>query len=236
MAARLLPRVRRRLLLVVDDVHELPPDSGAVTVLRELAGHTVDRLQLVLLSRRPLPFSLARDRGRGRLTELHAPELALGALEVDALLDAALPNGDPALGALVREHADGWPAAVRIVVEALRSVDGRDAAAVLDRLGRPGGPLYEYLAEEVVDQEPAPVRELLRWLALLGDADPASLAGTIDAGAPALLPDLVRRGLVREGPGRDRWSLVRPLREHFAQDDVLPARRRAALHGMIAAR
>lgn len=217
--------------LVVDDLQEVAPGTDPARALEGLCRYAPDRLHLVLISRREPPFSLARLRGQGLVAEIHASELALDVAEVDALLRSTVGAEPPGLAARLWERSGGWPAAVCRAVEMLREVEPDHRPAVLERLTRPGERLHSYLAEEVIAAEPEPVREMLRRLAVLGEANVSSLitSGVVDdAGA---LADLARRGLVRPTPGRiDRWSLVRPLRDYFDHEPALPERDRARLH------
>src|SRR6266540_1934142 len=59
----------------------------------------------------------------------------------------------------------GWPAAVRLTAEALRAVPADRRAEALDALHRPGGRLFEYVAEEVFGRAAPSIRKLLRRVA-----------------------------------------------------------------------
>ena len=94
---------------------------------------------------------------RARSLDLGGTALAvLGRRRSAALLDALLgddrDHADLRDVAATRIHAatGGWPAAVRLALEAYRIAPGGDREAVLDRLQRPEGPIFAYLAEEVV--------------------------------------------------------------------------------------
>ena len=224
--------MREHLVLVVDDFHELPPDGGAVSIVKALCRHAPEQLHLALVSRRELPFSLARLRGQGLVTEIHAPELAFDSGEVAELLRAAIGDCPPELAWLVWERTDGWPAATWLAVQALRVAGADERIDTLARLVRPGERLYDYLREEVLDAEPEPVALELRRLAVFGTVTRATAA----AGTAALLAELTRRGLALRAPGGpDRWSLVAPLRDYFDQEPAIPATERAALHRLAAA-
>src|SRR6185503_1158417 len=86
-----------------------------------------------------------------------------------------------------RVHAatGGWPAAVRLAIEAVRAAPAGDHDGVLERLQRPEGPLFAYLAEEVVAAAPESTRAMVRHavhfdrfnaalLEAIGVPDPAS--------------------------------------------------------------
>jgi ATP/maltotriose-dependent transcriptional regulator MalT len=68
----------------------------------------------------------------------------------------------------LHEATGGWPAAVRLALEALRSVPAAERRRTLAGLRRPGSPLFAYLAGEVVERESAEVQALVRTVAPLG--------------------------------------------------------------------
>ena len=223
------------IALVVDDLQEIAPDTDSARALEGLCRHAPDRLHLVLISRSEPPFSLVRLRGQGLVAEIHASELAFDVAEVDALLRSTVGAEPLGLAAQLWERSGGWPVAVCQAVEMLREVEPDHRAEVLERLTRPGERLHSYLAEEVIGEVPEPVREVLRRLAVLGQATASSVITSGDADGADSLADLARRGLVRCTPGRvDRWSLVRPLRDYFDHEPALPVGDRARLNRLAA--
>nr|MDQ3989814.1 AAA family ATPase [Actinomycetota bacterium] len=223
------------VVLVIDDLQEVAPNTDPARALEGLCRHAPERLHLVLISRGEPPFSLERLRGQGLVAEIHASELAFDVAEVDALLRSTVGAEPPGLAAGLWERSSGWPTAVCQAVEMLREVEPDHRMEVVERLTRPGERLHSYLAEEVIGAEPEPVREVLRWVAVLDGASVSSMITSGVADGAGVLADLARRGLVRCTPGRiDRWSLVRPLRDYFDHDPALPVHDRAQLHRITA--
>ena len=131
----------------------------------------------------------------------------------------------------LHEVTAGWPAAVRLTCEALaREADPTRYRATLARLRRPGGELYDYLADEVVAAEDDPARGLLVRLAALDRFTP-DLAAALAPGGDAALAGLARRGVVVDAPGRgDGWLSVNALvREVVAAMPGAEAARRETL-------
>ncbi|MGQ0837197.1 BTAD domain-containing putative transcriptional regulator [Actinokineospora sp.] len=220
------------LVLVVDDLQTVVPQSPVADVVADLCARAPDRLRIVLASRREPPFSLARLRGRGLVSEIHAPELAFTMAEITDLLRATIGDEPPALAARLWERTGGWPAALCGAVEMLRGVDPDQRLSALEHhLTGPGERFHGYLAEEVLGSEPAWARDLLRRLAVFGTVTSRTVDAIGIAGASGLLTELTRRGLVRRGPGGlVRWSMIGPLVDYFDHEAVLPAADRAALH------
>lgn len=221
------------LVLVIDDVHALPADGAAVRVLASLCARGPDRLRLVLISRRELPFSLARLRGRGEVAEVGAPELAFDVRDVADVLRRV--DGDAGwLAARLWERTSGWPAAVEHAVELLRAAGPDRWADAVDRLSGPGERFHAYLSEEVLGGEPEQVRRLLRRIAVVDEIGAAAWeALAIDH---CVLADLARRGLLVRRGGADgvRFALVAPLADYFAHEDAVSAADQVALRIRVA--
>lgn len=228
-----LRRARRDdVVLVIDDLEVVRSGSDVARLTEALCRAAPEHLHLVLVSRRELPFSLARLRGQGLVIEIDARDLAFDTAEVEVLLRAHAGPDTASCAELVRERTGGWPAAVLSAVELIRGHGPGDPTTALDELSRPGERFHTYLAEEVLAAEPAPTVDLLRRLAVYGEVGSVDVVGTggEDGDAPAALADLIRRGLVRCGTRNPALrSLVPPLADYFRHDPTLTAGDRALL-------
>ena len=220
------------LVLVLDDLHGLQPDSDAARVVEDLCRRAPDRLHLVLISRRELPFSVQRLRGHGLVAEIHAPELAFDVADVETLLSKTVGNDPPGLARRVWEHTGGWATAVHCAVEMLRTVQADERLGAVGRLSQPGERFHDYLAEEVIGVAPKWVQQLLRRLAIYGEVrSPLEVERGLND-PTTVLAELSRQGLVRRSGGDSTgWLLAHPLREYFAHGAAAPsATERKALH------
>ncbi|MGH3921701.1 MAG: hypothetical protein ACRDTT_02300, partial [Pseudonocardiaceae bacterium] len=217
------------LVLVIDDLHVLQPGSDAAGVVEGLCRHAPDRLHLVLISRYELPFSLQRLRGRGLVTEIHAPDLAFDVADVETLLRKTVGKDPPGLSRRVWEQTGGWPTALHGAVEMLRAVEPDQRLAAVGQLSAPGQRFHGYLAEEVIGAAPEWVQQLLRRLAIFGEVRSTMEIARALNGSTTTLAELSRQGLVRR-TGEGGWSLVRPLRDYFEHEAAPSAPERRALH------
>jgi ATP/maltotriose-dependent transcriptional regulator MalT/DNA-binding SARP family transcriptional activator len=213
------------LVLVLDDVQDIERGTASARLIEGLCRQAPALLHIILSSRSEPPFAVERLRGRGQLVEMDGSMLAFSPAEVKALLTAALDEGAAELAAQLQELTTGWPAAVRLAIETLRMVPQEDRAASLDRLRQPGGPLFNYLAEEVFARESFTVRELLRTVAPL-ERFTIELCEALGLGAAGeTLAGLARRGLfLKPRSTSDGWfelaALVRELsKEHLPMAD-----------------
>jgi ATP/maltotriose-dependent transcriptional regulator MalT/DNA-binding SARP family transcriptional activator len=217
------------LIVVLDDLHELQPGSAAAAVVHDLCRLAPDRLHLVLISRRELPFSLQRLRGRGLVAEIHAPDLAFDVADVDALLRKTVGRDPAGLAKRVWDSTEGWVTAVHCAVEMLRTVPEDQRLHAVELLCHRGERFHGYLAEEVLGAAPEWVQQLLRRIAIFGDS--AMEMGAEPNDPTIVLAELSRQGLVRRG-GADHaaWLLVRPLRDYFEHEAAPSSSERKALH------
>jgi ATP/maltotriose-dependent transcriptional regulator MalT len=226
----------KELILVLDDLHGLPPESDAAGIVESLCQRAPELLRLVLISRRDLPFSLQRLRGRGLVTEIHAPDLAFEVADVEALLRKTVGKEPPGLSRRVWERTGGWAAAVHCVVEMVRVVGVDQRLTAVEQLSHPGQRFHSYLAEEVIGAAPEWVHQLLRTLAIFGEVRCTTgiARGRTVNDTMALFAELSRQGLVRRAGAGTGWALVRPLGDYFEHEAALPASERKALHGTAA--
>jgi len=227
-------QLRRDLVLVVDDVHELSGSPGAMQLIESLCRQAPTRLHVVLASRFEPSFPIERLRGQGQVLELSSSDLAFDVDETAELLGALTGDDDAQTAAELQRATGGWPAAVRLAVETLRGVPPAGRREALDRIRRPGGPLFAYLASEVFANEAPGVEEVVRVVAPLERFTP-ELCEALGVDRPAeILGSLARRGLFVELHGHTAgwYSLGAPVREfalaQLRPDEARELRMRAA--------
>ena len=206
--------------LVLDDYHTISAQP-VHTSLEFLLEHRPPGLELVLASRSDPPLSLARLRARGQLTELRAADLRFTAGEAAALLQQVAPGEllpDAAVTALA-SRTEGWAAGLQLAALSLRGQPDVDAFVAAFT----GSHRYvlDYLAEEVLERQPARLRTFLLETSVLERLSGALCdAVTGRPGSQALLEQIERDGLflVPLDEVRNWW------RYHHLFADLLRAR------------
>jgi LuxR family maltose regulon positive regulatory protein len=206
------------LLLVLDDYHliEAPEVREAMAFLVE---HQPPQLHLVLATRADPPLPLARMRARGQLLEVRASDLRFTAEE-----SAAYLNGPMGLGlsegdvTALDGRTEGWIAALQLAALSLQGRD--DASAFIAGFAGDDRYVVDYLAEEVLDHQPADVRDfLLKTSVLERLCGPLCDAVTGREGGKATLVALERANLFLVPlDDRRQW-----YRYHHLFADVLQA-------------
>jgi LuxR family transcriptional regulator, maltose regulon positive regulatory protein len=204
--------------IVIDEVHELPPQSTAAELLTELVARLPPHAHLVLAGRTAPPIPLALRRAAGHVVEVGIDELAFTPTEVNALAtslgrDAAA--SEPGLGKFA-----GWPSLVRLALSA------------------PEGSAPQFLWEEVVGGLTAEAQRLLLALATLGwgtASDVAWVAGSGDGGSDPLIDarlESIASNVPLVSGDADGWYRIHRMWEEaveriFSDEDRAGMRRRA---------
>ncbi len=202
--------------LVLDDYH-LAENPGIQPGMSFLIERLPPQLRLVIGTRADPALPLARLRARGELTELRAADLRFTDDETGAFLATMtgldLPEADvAALGA----RTEGWIASLQLAALSLRDRD--DPSEFIAGFAGDDRYVVDYLVEEVLDRQPAEVREFLLDTAILerlsGPLCDAVSGGT---GGAKMLESLERRNLfVVPLDAQRRW-----YRYHHLFADVL---------------
>ncbi len=208
-----------QVVLVLDDYH-LVDSQEVQEAMGFLLDHLPPRLHLVIAGRADPAVPLARLRARGELVEIRAAELRFASEEVAAYLNGVMGLTLTAADvSALEERTEGWVAALQL---AALSMAGRDDVAGFIA-GFAGDDRYivDYLAEEVLQRQPAAVRDFLLQTSLLARlSGPLCDAVTHQAGGKAMLEALDRGNLFLVPlDDRRQW-----YRYHHLFGDVLRAR------------
>nr|MBA3303032.1 hypothetical protein [Acidimicrobiia bacterium] len=219
-------------LVVLDDLHAIT-DSSALAALDHLAAHAPPTLHLLLTARRDPAIGLSRLRATGRLAEVRGEDLRLDAHQTDLLLNGRLGLGleSPAVKAVV-DRAAGWATGIQLLGRSLERGTLLAGPGVLDP---DPVALYDYLADEILADQPEDVQRLLEDTCVLHTLSPdavRSLANRADAaevvaGLHRRLHFLVERVDAEAGIHRYHDLFADFLRRRLAARD--PARL-ASLH------
>lgn len=161
-----LSALPHKSVLVLDDYHVLqaPPIHAALIFLLD---HLPPTLQLVIATREDPPLPLSRLRARGQLAEVRAADLHFTPEEADQFLGRGmglqLPEGQ--MAALVA-RTEGWAAGLQLAALALR--DREDTAGFVAAFAGSHRLVADYLASEVIDNQPALRRRFLLATSVLG--------------------------------------------------------------------
>lgn len=197
--------------LVLDNLHELSADSPLLAILEAGLAQVPRRCCIVVTSRTPPPLSLARLLPGGQMVQLGADDLRITPPE---LAELARLRGKPLMpDALLQLHqrADGWAAALVLMVEHHRPVDVGTTAS--DETTPKA--VFDYLAGEIFERFEASTQRLLLHVACL----------------PRVTVDLARALSGDETAGRVLLNLA--LHDYFVRELVGAGRRVFLFHPLL---
>jgi LuxR family transcriptional regulator, maltose regulon positive regulatory protein len=155
---------RGRLILVIDDLHELAcPD--ALAQLTRLLTNLPGEVHAVLATRRDLPLRLHQLRLAGELAEIRAADLRFSERETRELLDASGIALSEAGAALLYRRTEGWAAGLRLA--AISLAGHPDPERFVAEFSGSDRTVAEYLIAEMLDRQPDDVKDLLLRTSLL---------------------------------------------------------------------
>ncbi len=182
------------VVLVLDDFHVIR-EPACLEQLASFLVHLPVTVQLVVITRASPPLPLARLRVAGGLAEIGPRELRFTGVDAAAFLRAVsgVELSKPDLAQLV-DRTEGWPAGLYLAALSLRN---HPARADFVR-GFTGGNRFimDFLAEEVLGQQPPEIRQFLARTSVLGRfCAPLCAAVTGMASAAELIDGLERENL-----------------------------------------
>jgi LuxR family transcriptional regulator, maltose regulon positive regulatory protein len=155
---------RGRLILVIDDLHELT-SADALAQLTRLLTNLPGDVHAVLATRRDLSLRLQQLRLAGELAEIRAADLRFSEREARELLDASGIALSEAGVTLLHQRTEGWAAGLRLA--AISLADHPDPERFVAEFSGSDRTVAEYLIAEMLDRQPDDVQDLLLRTSLL---------------------------------------------------------------------
>ena len=153
-----------RLILVIDDLHELNSPDALAQLTRLLTNLPGD-VHAVLTTRRDLRLGLHQLRLAGELAEIRAADLRFTERETRELLDASGIALSEAGAAELHQRTEGWAAGLRLAAIAL--TDHPDPERFVAEFSGSDRAVAEYLLAEMLDRQTDDVQDLLLRTCLL---------------------------------------------------------------------
>ncbi len=155
---------RGRVILVIDDLHELNSPE-ALAQLTRLLTNLPPHVHAVLATRRDLRLRLHQLRLAGELAEIRAADLRFTERETRELLAASGIALSQAGAALLHQRTEGWAAGLRLA--AISLADHPDPERFVAEFSGSNRTVAEYMIAEMLDCQPGDVQDLLLRTCLL---------------------------------------------------------------------
>jgi DNA-binding SARP family transcriptional activator len=155
-------------ILVLDDFHAVDDSEDALTLVTRLLKESPPWLRFVISSRRRPSLELARLAGMGEVAEISTDDLRFTGAETELLF--ADGYGLPLDSDVLRElgtRTRGWAASLQLFHGSIRGRPSGAIRTLAKTLSGASGPIYDFLAQEVLNNLPADLEEFLVRAALL---------------------------------------------------------------------
>ncbi len=193
--AALTQQHNRRVALILDDYHVITT-SDIHDALSRLFRHIPPNMRLAIGTRADPPLHLARLRAQDEITEVRLSDLRFSDEELAQWLESTLdwlPSN--AIISQLEKLTEGWAAALSLIMMAFKQHnaphDEQFLARHLTRYSQTQRHIFDYFAQEVLEQQPAVIRHFLLDTCVLNQLHPElcqAVTGRPDA--PLLLDQL----------------------------------------------
>jgi LuxR family transcriptional regulator, maltose regulon positive regulatory protein len=163
-----LARRRERIVIVIDDLHEL----NSLESLAQLAGVLANLppgVHAVVATRHDLRLGLHQLRLAGELAEIRGTDLRFTEREARELLAASGIALSEAGAGLLYQRTEGWAAGLRLA--ALSLADHPDPERFIAEFSGNDRTVAEYLMAEMLERQPDNVQQLLLRTSVLGQVN-----------------------------------------------------------------
>lgn len=162
----------RPLTLLLDECQDVRAGEPLAQLVAGLLRAEVQRPNLVLSSRRQLPFDLTRHRAQGLLLELTAHDLSFTVDEVGLLLEQIVGREVPVTVAeKAWNRTRGWGGVVMLLGSLMRGRSDDELAALVDGFDGEEEALADLVVNRLLAEYRPPVRYLLKVISILERVD-----------------------------------------------------------------
>ena len=160
-----LSTLDREIVLVLDDYHVVRGEH-VHRLLDLFLEHLPAAMQVAIATRVDPPLALARLRASGQMTEIRAAALRFDVEDTAALLRRTVGvDFSSEEVARLHERTEGWPAGLYLAGLSLRGRE--DRARFIDSFAGDDRHIVDYLASEVLGDQPEELRRFLLYTAIL---------------------------------------------------------------------
>lgn len=213
-------------VLVLDDFHEVDNNLEIAEIIGRLINDGPDWLHIIMSGRRRPQLAVGRLAAAAQLAEIRAEELRFSVGETRRLFAESYsqPLDVDVLNQLDR-RAKGWAAGLQLFHGSIRGRPAADIRRLAESMSGASGPIYDFLAEEVLANVPDELAHFLVRASLLERIVAAYVPPLLDSGpklgpqrAQQLIEESTELGLLgRTGDHREGFEMHPLLRDFLAR-------------------
>ena len=231
-------------ILVLDDFHEVDNNLEVAEVVHRLVSDGPGWLRIVISGRRRPQMAFGRLAAAAELAEIGTDDLRFSISETEALF--AESYSQPLDGEVLKQldrRARGWVASLQLFHGSTRGRSGSDIRRLASALSGASGPVYDFLAEEVLSNVPPELADFLIRASLVDRIDERFVSALFDEAkrhdlttARLWIGESVRLGLLgRSSDARETFEFHPLLRDFLVRqlETRLPVREIHEIHKRI---
>ena len=185
------------LLLILDDYHLVDEAPDVRAIIGRLLREAPASLRFLIASRREPELPVARLQAHGELASIDSTDLRFTREELEALFaDGFGQPLEPDILDMLDRRTEGWAACIQLLQSTLRDMRAVEIRRFVEHLSVTDGPVYEYLAQEVLREARPDLRAFLVRSSILDPVVPGYVLAVM-ADLPRPPSDSDSRDLIR---------------------------------------
>ncbi|MEX1343050.1 MAG: BTAD domain-containing putative transcriptional regulator [Candidatus Limnocylindrales bacterium] len=235
-----------RIAVILDDYHLVDQSPDVRMIVSRMLERAPEGMYLVLSGRGTPTLSIGRLRGQGRVSTLNIDDLRFTLAEIEQLFAATYgqPLDDDACR-IIAERTEGWAAGLQLVAASISVSRPEEVSDFIAALSGATGPIYDFLAEEVLTRLSPDTQRVLMHASLIERVESEYVSVALEAGGTPVDLSIIEASLDRADSlgllgvrsmasrGRRLQALFREFLQVHLEREV-PTERIEAMHLAIA--
>ena len=137
--------------IILDDYHLIEPAKDVREILGRMLARAPEDMRIILSGRGRPNLALGRLLARGQISELTIDDLRFTKPEIEELFSATFRQPiDREACDIIADRTEGWAASLQLVSASIAVSKPSEVGAFIEALDGAKGPIYDFLAEEVL--------------------------------------------------------------------------------------
>lgn len=187
-----------RVAVILDDYHLVDQSPDVRMIVSRMLERAPEGMYLVLSGRGAPTLSVGRLRGQGRVSTLDMDDLRFTRSEIEQLFASTYgqPLDDDACR-IIAERTEGWAAGLQLVAASISVSRPEEVSSFIAALSGATGPIYEFLAEEVLTRLSSVTQRVLMHASLVDRVETEYVSVALEAGGTPVERSVIEASLDR---------------------------------------
>jgi ATP/maltotriose-dependent transcriptional regulator MalT/DNA-binding SARP family transcriptional activator len=179
------------LHFLLDDFHLVEDSDEVRQIMRRLLETAPQSVRFIVAARARPGLPVGRLASQGRLAELGTDDLRFTRPEVETLFRSTFGQSlEDEVIDVIEDRTEGWAASLQLVSTSIATRSPSEARDFIRHLSGAVGPIYDFLAEEVLAGLPPLTGRVLLHASLLDEVAPELVAAAMSVATPVTEGDV----------------------------------------------